>query len=94
DMTLVSSWLLCRRSLKENATLSLCLFKTQVAEAFCKAGKAERLKRGRPSKEVEARFVSKKQRRPAKPQPCKDARLDGIAHFPMMTSQRGRCETP
>ncbi|KAG0428325.1 hypothetical protein HPB47_024681, partial [Ixodes persulcatus] len=76
-------------SLKERATLSLCLFKAQVAEALCKAGKADRPKRGRPSKEVEARFEAKKHRGPAKPLPCKDARLDGISHLPIMTAQRG-----
>ncbi|KAG0431586.1 hypothetical protein HPB47_021640, partial [Ixodes persulcatus] len=81
-------------SLKERATLSLCLFKAQVAEALCKAGKADRPKRGRPSKEVEARFEAKKHRGPAKPLPCKDARLDGISHLPIMTAQRGRCKMP
>ncbi|KAG0424367.1 hypothetical protein HPB47_028415 [Ixodes persulcatus] len=88
-MMIDDSLLLCCKGIKERVAL-LCLFRAQASEALCKRGKADRPERGRQSKEVEARFEATKHKGPAKLLPCKDARLDEIAHFSMMTPQRGR----
>ena len=74
---------------------TLLVFKTEIAESLCKAGKScAQKKRGRPSSSVEEEFQIKTKRGPAKAIASLSVRTDQIDHFPHNEEKKEKCKMP
>jgi hypothetical protein len=72
--------------------LSLLDFKSSVTACLCKQNKEGQRKRGRPSSSVECEIQLKKKMGPSASLLKKEARMDGMSHWPKFTEKRGRCK--
>ena len=99
DLSLVQSWLMYRREAAANnepvkEQLPLLQFKLNVAESLLSENKAKGVKRGRPSRDVDEGHRQKAARGPAGPLPVTVVRTDGVAHWPVFATKKGRCKLP
>ncbi|GBO18512.1 PiggyBac transposable element-derived protein 2 [Araneus ventricosus] len=97
DLAIINAWILYKEvSLQKDPkakVLNQKLFRTEVAEIFCKMGKSGALKRGRPSNEVQRQLETKK-KCPRVVVPPKDLRQDAVDHWPNWNGKRNRCKMP
>ena len=99
DLSLVQSWLMYRREATANNVpgkeqLSLLQFKLSVAQSLMSENKAKGMKRGRPSRDVDEGHRQKAARGPAAALPVTAVRIDGVAHWPVFATKKGRCKLP
>ena len=99
DLSLVQSWLLYRREATANNVpgkeqLSLLQFKLSVAECLLSENKTKGVKRGRPSRDMDEDHRQKAARGPAAALPVTAVRTDGVSHWPIFGTKKGRCKLP
>ena len=100
DMMCASSWQDYTEDCKalgiQKKIKTLLVFKTEIAESSCKAGKScAQKKRGRPSSSVETEFQIKAKRGPAKAISSLSVQTDQIGHFPQYEEKKkedARCQ--
>ena len=91
NVAVVNSWLLYKRHMKQKGqkpVKTLLDFQTEIAYGLTSASKSIERKRGRPSTE---NGQMKKKRR-VQVEPTSDVRFDGIQHWPIPTTKKGRCK--
>lgn len=93
DVCAANSWLLWRR--QTNDYLPLADFKIAIADALCKAGKPNYIrKRGRPNTNLEEAFTRKRKHGAIADIPQMEVR-DGLDHLPeWKENERNRCKFP
>lgn len=80
DVTVINSWLLYLRAKGNRGNLKLVEFRLELAEALCRMGAINRLKRGRPSSSQPPVPAKIKKSAPVSSPPI-DVRYDQLSHW-------------